>query len=134
SFLTVSMRVEKILPNALRKWPGSGSGWRQITRARPRDLGSLVQQLRDGDTRMGTNFRDPDELTHTFVDVVIASSSVLSASQLMSHRIGPTVKGFSVPGIAAAGVAAATWRSLAVRRRSHKTLAEDVFGLIRRRR
>lgn len=133
-FLTEYIRDEKSLRNALRKVTRSASSWRQITRDLPRDLGILVQQLRDGDTRMEINFRDPDELTDKIVDGVIASSSLLAASQLMSHRIGPTVKGFSVPGIAAAGVAAATWRSLAVRRRSHKTLAEDVFGLIRRRR
>lgn len=133
-FLTGYIREENSLRNAVRRATRSASSWRQVTRDLPRDIGVLVQQLREGDTRMEINFRDPDELTDKIVDGIIASSSLLAASQLMSHRIGPTVKGFSVAGIAAAGVAAATWRNLAVRRQSHRTVAEEVLGVLRRRR
>lgn len=131
-FLTGYVKEENSLRNTVRRARRTASSWRQVTRDLPRDLGILIQQLRDGDTRVEINFRDPDELTDKLIDGLIASSSLLAASQLLSNRVGPTVKGYSIPGVAAAGAAIVTWRSLAVRRESHTTVAEDVLRFIRR--
>ncbi|VEW10657.1 Probable ubiquinone biosynthesis protein UbiB [Brevibacterium casei] len=112
----------------------STSNWTRMASGLPRDLEILVQQLRNGDTRLEINLRDPDELTDKLVDGLMASSSLLAASQLLANRTGPTIRGVSIAGLAAAGLAAVTWRNLSVRRTSHVTVTEEVLKLAKRAR
>ncbi|MCT2357185.1 AarF/UbiB family protein [Brevibacterium casei] len=112
----------------------STTSWTRMARELPRDIEILVQQLRKGETRLEINLRDPDELTDKLIDGLMASSSLLAASQLLANRTGPTVKGISVAGLAAAGVSVVTWRSLTVRRNSHITVTEELMKIARKAR
>ena len=76
---------------------------------------------------------DPDEVIDKLIDGLLASASIIGASELLSRRTPPTVQDFSVPGVAMAALAALTWRRLQVRRVSHKPLRNRVIGLISRR-
>ncbi len=118
----------------LEKLVRSTTSWTRMARELPRDIEILVQQLRKGETRLEINLRDPDELTDKLIDGLMASSSLLAASQLLANRTGPTVKGISVAGLAAAGVSVVTWRSLTVRRNSHITVTEELMKIARKAR
>ncbi|GAA3837957.1 AarF/ABC1/UbiB kinase family protein [Brevibacterium ammoniilyticum] len=133
-YLRRHMMQESSPKKMLEKLVRSTTSWTRMARELPRDIEILVQQLRKGETRLEINLRDPDELTDKLIDGLMASSSLLAASQLLANRTGPTVKGISVAGLAAAGVSVVTWRSLTVRRNSHITVTEELMKIARKAR
>ncbi|GAA1627396.1 MULTISPECIES: AarF/ABC1/UbiB kinase family protein [Brevibacterium] len=131
-YLREHMIRENSPKKMLERLVRSTTSWTRMARELPRDIEILVQQLRKGETRLEINLRDPEELTDKLIDGLMASSSLLAASQLLANRTGPTVKGVSIAGLAAAGVSVVTWRNLTVRRNSHITVTEELMKLARR--
>lgn len=101
-------------------------GWERFFSNLPGDLGVVLDQLKSGKLGIDLRVHDVDGAADRLVDGLLASASVLTAGQLVSRRVGPTMAGVSVPGLVAAGVGALIWRRLASRRSGHESLVTRV--------
>ena len=107
--------------------------WERLLGPLPDELAGLAVRLRREGAQLDVKMHDPDEVIDKLIDGLLASASIVGASQLLSRRTPPTVQDFSIPGVAVGVLAAYTWRRLQVRRVSHKPLRNRVVGLISRR-
>ena len=107
--------------------------WERLLGPLPEELAGLAVRLRREGAQVDVKVHDPDEVIDKLIDGLLASASIVGASQLLSRRTPPTVQDFSVPGVAVGVLAAYTWRRLQVRRVSHKPLRNRVVGFISRR-
>jgi ubiquinone biosynthesis protein len=107
--------------------------WERLLGPLPDELAGLAVRLRREGAQLDVKMHDPDEVIDKLIDGLLASASIVGASQLLSRRTPPTVQDFSIPGVAVGVLAAYTWRRLQVRRVSHKPLRNRVIGLISRR-
>ncbi len=107
--------------------------WQRLLGPLPDELADLAVRLRREGLVLDVNLHDPDEVLDKVIDGLLASASIVGASELLSRRTPPTVQDMSLPGVAVAALAALTWRRLQVRRSSHKTLRNRVVGFVSRR-
>ena len=107
--------------------------WQRLLGPLPDELAGLAVRLRREGAQVDVKVHDPDEVIDKLIDGLLASASIVGASQLLARRTPPTVQEFSVPGVAVAAVAALTWRRLQVRRVSYKPIRNRVIGFISRR-
>jgi ubiquinone biosynthesis protein len=107
--------------------------WERLLGPLPDELAGLAVRLRREGAQLDIKMHDPDEVIDKLIDGLLASASIIGASELLSRRTPPTVQDMSVPGVAVAALAALTWRRLQVRRTSHKSLRNRVVGFIGRR-
>jgi ubiquinone biosynthesis protein len=98
--------------------------WQHLAESFPEQFLTALEGLRRGQLSVDFRIRDLDEAVDRLVDGLLASASLLAASQLISRKAGPTVAGLSVAGLAAAGSAIVTWRRLALKRQDHKSFVE----------
>lgn len=129
-FMADESSPEKLAKRAVR----TVMAWRQLARDLPRDLSSVMTQLRTGEARFEVNLHDPDEIADKVVDGLVASAALLGAAQLLSRGTPPQVKGVSVLGVVGAGLAAVTLRRLSAARKGHQALDQKVVALVKRAR
>jgi ubiquinone biosynthesis protein len=102
---------------------------RRVARSWERLLGSLPDELQAivshaGTGKFGVDIRvhDADHQVDHLVDGIVAAASLLASSQLLSSRTWPSVRGVSLPGVAAGTIAALTWRRLVAKRPDRPSL------------
>jgi ubiquinone biosynthesis protein len=68
------------------------------------------------------------------VDGLLASASILAASQLLSRKTGPTVRGISIPGAVSVVVGVVTWHRLQMKRPGYRNGVNRILSRVRLRR
>jgi len=90
--------------------------WEHLLRELPDELTTTLERLRSGHIGVDFRVRDEDHSVDQLVDGLVASASLLASAQLLARRVGPTVRGVSVPGVAAFVVGITTWQRQVFRR------------------
>lgn len=128
------MLADRYKPAALLKQARrSLRSWERLLGPLPDELAGLAVRLRREGAQLDVKIHDPDEVIDKLIDGLLASASIVAASELLSRRSPPTVHDMSIPGVAVAGLAALTWRRLQVRRVSHKPFRNRVISFVSRR-
>jgi ubiquinone biosynthesis protein len=98
--------------------------WEHLVESLPDQVLAALESLRSGNLAVDFRVRDVDGAVDRLVDGLLASSSLLAASHLISRKAGPKVAGLSLAGLAVGGGAALTWRRLALKRQDHKSVVQ----------
>lgn len=107
--------------------------WERLFTSLPDDLRKVLGQLRAGSVAVEFKVHDTDGSVPQLVDGILAGSSLLAASQLLSRRTGPTVAGTSIPGLISVAVGAITWHRLQMQRPGYRKAVARVLRAVRTR-
>jgi ubiquinone biosynthesis protein len=126
------MTIEHLDPRRLaERVVRTAKSWDRLFTTLPDDVRKVFEQIRAGAVSVDFKVHDVDASVPQLVDGLMASASILAASQFMSRRTGPFVLGVSLPGAFSAAVGVLTWRRLLVNRPGYRTAATRVVNLAR---
>jgi ubiquinone biosynthesis protein len=129
------MVLERLDPRRLAHRVARGAkSWERLLTTLPDDVRKVLGQLRAGS--MGVEFKvhDSDGSVPQLVDGLLASASILAASQLLSRKTGPTVRGISIPGAVSVVVGVVTWHRLQMKRPGYRNGVNRILSRVRLRR
>jgi ubiquinone biosynthesis protein len=105
--------------------------WERLLSSLPDELQAMVAHAGSGKLGVDIRVHDADQQVDHLVDGMVAAASLLASSQMLSTRTWPSVRGVSLPGVAAGAVAALTWRRLVAKRPDRPSLVQLSRRLLR---
>jgi len=94
----------------------------------------VLGQLRAGSVAVEFKVHDSDGAVPQLVDGILASASILAASQLLSRKTAPTIAGISIPGVISVAVGVITWHRLQMKRPGYRNGVNRILNTVRARR
>jgi ubiquinone biosynthesis protein len=129
------MVLERLDPRRLaQRVARTAKSWDRLFTSLPEDVRKVLGQLRAGSVSVEFKVHDTDGAVPQLVDGILASASILAASQLLSRKTGPTVAGISIPGVISVAVGVVTWHRLQMKRPGYRNALNRILNTVRTRR
>ena len=129
------MVLERLDPRRLaQRVARTAKSWDRLFTSLPDDVRKVLGQLRAGSVSVEFKVHDTDGAVPQLVDGILASASILAASQLLSRKTGPTVAGVSIPGVISVAVGVVTWHRLQMKRPGYRNAVNRIVNTVRTRR
>jgi ubiquinone biosynthesis protein len=129
------MVLERLDPRRLaHRVARTARSWDRLFTSLPDDVRKVLGQLRAGSVSVEFKVHDTDGAVPQLVDGILASASILAASQLLSRKTGPTVAGISIPGVISVAVGVVTWHRLQMKRPGYRNAVNRILNTVKTRR
>ena len=127
-----TMTLERLDPRRLAHHVArTAKSWERLFSTLPDDVRKVFGQLRAGTVSVDFKVHDTDGSVPQLVDGILASASILAASQLLSRKTGPLIAGVSVPGVVSVAVGVITWHRLQMKRPGYRNAVTRVVNAVR---
>jgi ubiquinone biosynthesis protein len=83
-----------------QKWQGLLSEWMELGRALPGELADILKQLQTGKFDINLHHKGLETSVNRLVMGVVTSALFLGSAVLWSRQVPPTIRGYSVAGVA----------------------------------
>ena len=129
------MTLERVDPRRLARHAlRTAKSWERLFTSLPDDVRRVLAQIRAGTVSVDFKVHDTDSSIPQLVDGLLASASLLAASQLLSRKTGPMLAGISVPGVVSVAVGIFTWHRSQMKRPGYRNATSRVIERVRLRR
>ncbi|MCU1477831.1 MAG: ubiB [Subtercola sp.] len=126
------MMLERLDPRRLAHHVArTAKSWERLFTSLPDDVRKVFAQLRAGSVAVDFKVHDADGSVPQLVDGVLASASILAASQLLSNKTGPLIAGVSLPGVVSAAVGVITWHRLQMKRPGYRNAVTRIVKMVK---
>ncbi|MFF1878986.1 ABC1 kinase family protein [Leifsonia sp. NPDC058230] len=128
------MTLERLDPRRLaHRLVRATKSWERLLTSLPDDVRKVFGQLRAGTVAVDFKVHDTDGSVPQLVDGILASASILAASQLLSRKTGPLIAGVSVPGAVSVAVGVVTWHRLQMKRPGYRKTVTRILNAVKPR-
>ncbi|MFF1633856.1 ABC1 kinase family protein [Leifsonia sp. NPDC058248] len=128
------MMLERLDPRRLaHNLARTAKSWDRLFTSLPDDVRKVFGQLRAGTVSVEFKVHDTDGSVPQLVDGILASASILAASQLFSRKTGPLIGGISVPGVVSLAVGVVTWHRLQMKRPGYRNTVTRIVSMVKPR-
>jgi ubiquinone biosynthesis protein len=128
------MMLERLDPRHLAQHVArTAKSWERLFTSLPDDVRKVFGQLRAGSVAVDFKVHDTDGSLPQLVDGILASASILAASQLLSRKTGPLIAGISIPGAVSVAVGVVTWHRLQMKRPGYRNTVTRILNTVRPR-
>jgi ubiquinone biosynthesis protein len=129
-----TMMLERLDPRRLaHQFARTAKSWERLFASLPDDVRKVFGQLRAGTVAVDFKVHDTDGSVPQLVDGILASASILAASQLLSRKTGPLIAGISIPGAVSVAVGVVTWHRLQMKRPGYRNAMIRILNTVKPR-
>ena len=128
------MTLERLDPRRIAHHVArTAKSWERLFTSLPDDVRKVFGQLRAGTIAVDFKVHDTDGSVPQLVDGILASASILAASQLLSRKTGPLIAGISLPGAVSVAVGVVTWHRLQMQRPGYRNAVTRILNTVKPR-